>query len=141
MYRRNRRFVSDKAYKQRILSRNLTGHCIMDDDNSIAFYNGGTINESNESSLYTVNYYKTTTIRWPRFLFSFNYRITCWLVVVHYYMRYGYNNDSDNILIVTSYETMSTNNVYSTQIMMILITMITISNIMMMMMTIAMMIL
>ena len=68
----------------------------MDDDNSIAFCTGGTINVSNESSFNTVRYYKTTTIRWPRFLFSFNYRITCWLIF-YYYMRCGYNNDdSDN---------------------------------------------
>jgi len=58
MYRGNRRFVSDKDWKQRKLSRNLTGHRIMDDDNSIAFYAGGTINVSNESSFNTVSYCK-----------------------------------------------------------------------------------
>jgi hypothetical protein len=58
MYRRNRRFVSDKACKQRKLSLNLTGHRIMDDDNSIAFSSGGTINVSNESSFNSVSFDK-----------------------------------------------------------------------------------
>jgi len=82
---------------------------------------------------------KTTTIRWPRFVFSFKYRITCWLIV-NYYIWCDYNI-VDNVLIVTSYEMMTTNNAYSTQIMMIVITMMIISIIIIIMMTITMMIL